>query len=86
MGEPFEVRDPTALLLQAHLPPGGDVDKVLRTIDEECDRLATDGLDDGRAGPDPGPDGHAHCCARATRCSAGRCGWPCSSSSAATRP
>ncbi len=47
MGEAFEVRDPTALLLQAHLPPGGDVDKVLRTVDEECDRLATDGLDDG---------------------------------------
>ena len=47
MGEPFEVRDPTALLLQAHLPPGGDVDKVLRTVDEELDRLATDGLADG---------------------------------------
>ena len=47
MGEPFEVRDPTALLLQTHLPPGGDVDKVLRTIDEECERLATDGLDKG---------------------------------------
>ena len=47
MGEAFEVRDPTALLLQAHLPIGGDVDKVLRTIDEECERLATDGLDDG---------------------------------------
>ena len=31
MGDPFDVRDPTALLLQAHLPPGGDVDKVLRT-------------------------------------------------------
>ncbi len=44
MGEPFEVRDPTALLLTAHLPPGGDVDKVLRTVDEELDRLATDGL------------------------------------------
>jgi zinc protease len=44
MGEPFAVRDPTALLLQAHLPPGGDVEKVLRTIDEEADRLANDGL------------------------------------------
>jgi zinc protease len=44
MGEPFEVRDPTALLLQAHLPPGGSSDKVLLTIDEELDRLATDGL------------------------------------------
>jgi predicted Zn-dependent peptidase len=47
LGEPFEVRDPTALVLQSHLPPGGDVDKVLRTIDEELDRLATGGLADG---------------------------------------
>ncbi|BCB79848.1 pitrilysin family protein [Phytohabitans flavus] len=47
MGEPWEVRDPTAFLLQAHLPPGGDVDKVLRTVDEELDRLATDGLAEG---------------------------------------
>jgi zinc protease len=44
MGEPFEVRDPTALLLQSHLPPGGDVDRVLATVDEELDRLANDGL------------------------------------------
>lgn len=47
MGEPFEVRDPTALLLQSHLPPGGSVDKVLVSIDEELDRLATDGLTAG---------------------------------------
>jgi zinc protease len=47
MGEPFEVRDPTALLIQLHLPPGGDSDKVLRTLDEELERLATDGLADG---------------------------------------
>lgn len=47
LGEPYEVRDPTAFLLQAHLPPGGDSDKVMRTIDEELDRLATDGLADG---------------------------------------
>ncbi|MFI6762919.1 M16 family metallopeptidase [Micromonospora sp. NPDC050417] len=47
MGEPFGVRDPTALLVEAHLPPGGDVDKVLRTIDEEAARVATDGLVDG---------------------------------------
>lgn len=47
MGDPFDVRDPTALLLQAHLPPDGDVDKVLQTVDEELDRLATDGLTDG---------------------------------------
>jgi predicted Zn-dependent peptidase len=47
MGEPWEVRDPTALLLQAHLPPGGDPDKVLRAVDEELDRLATGGLAPG---------------------------------------
>jgi predicted Zn-dependent peptidase len=47
MGEPFEVRDPTALVLQSHLPPGGDIEKVLRTIDEECERIATDGLEAG---------------------------------------
>ena len=47
MGEPFEVRDPTALVLQAHMPPGGDGDKLLRTVDEECERLATGGLDPG---------------------------------------
>lgn len=47
MGEPFEVRDPTALLLQAHLPPQGSVDKVLATFDEELDRLANDGLAPG---------------------------------------
>jgi predicted Zn-dependent peptidase len=44
MGEEYAVRNPTALLLQAHLPPGGDVDKVLRTVDEELDRLVTGGL------------------------------------------
>ena len=29
------------------MPPGGDVEKVLRTIDEECARIATDGLAPG---------------------------------------
>ncbi|ROO50837.1 putative Zn-dependent peptidase [Micromonospora sp. Llam0] len=43
-GEPFDVRDPAALVLQAHLPPGGDVDKVLGAVDEELDRLAVDGF------------------------------------------
>jgi zinc protease len=44
MGDEFQVRNPTALLMQAHMPPGGDAGKVLRTIDEELDRLAADGL------------------------------------------
>ena len=47
MGEEYTVRDPTALLLQAHLPPDGDVDKVLRTIDEELEKLVTGGLAPG---------------------------------------
>ncbi|MGA8117125.1 MAG: pitrilysin family protein [Actinocatenispora sp.] len=47
MGEPFEVRDPTAMVLQAHLPPGGQIDPVLRTVDEELERLATDGFEEG---------------------------------------
>ena len=46
-GEPFDVRDPSALVLQAHLPPGGDIDKVLTAVDEEIDRLATDGFTRG---------------------------------------
>jgi zinc protease len=47
MGEPFEVRDPTALLLQAHLPPGGSVDPVLATMAEECEKVANEGLAEG---------------------------------------
>jgi predicted Zn-dependent peptidase len=50
MGEPFEVRNPTAMLLQAHLPPGAGtpgVDSVLGVVSEECDRLAQDGLEPG---------------------------------------
>jgi zinc protease len=47
MGDEYQVRNPTALLLQAHLPPGGDAEKVLRTVDEELDRLATGGLKPG---------------------------------------
>jgi predicted Zn-dependent peptidase len=47
MGDPFDVRDPTAMLLQAHLPPGNRVAPVLATIAEETDRIAQDGLAEG---------------------------------------
>ncbi len=48
MGDPFDVRDPTALLLQAHLPPGGAGRcRCSRVIAEETDRLAQDGLAEG---------------------------------------
>lgn len=45
MGEPFSVQGPTAFVLQAHLPPDGDADKVMDTMDEEFRRLADDGVD-----------------------------------------
>jgi zinc protease len=47
MEDPFDVRNPTALILEAH--HGHDVpgDRVVKAVDEELDRLATDGLDDG---------------------------------------
>jgi zinc protease len=47
MGDEYQVRNPTAFLLQSHLPPGGDAEKVLRTVDEELDKLATGGLKPG---------------------------------------
>ena len=47
MGDPFDVRDPTALLLQANHPAAVGVDRVISTIDEEMRRLADDGLADG---------------------------------------
>jgi zinc protease len=47
MGDPFDVRDPTSMLLQAHLPPGGEVAPVLTAVNEETDRIAQDGLDAG---------------------------------------
>src|SRR5204863_10217937 len=47
MGEPFETRNPTAMLLQAHLPPGGGGDKALRIIQQGGGRLATDGPEPG---------------------------------------
>jgi len=44
MGDPFDVRDPTALLLQAHHAAAVGADRVVSTIDEELRRLADDGL------------------------------------------
>jgi zinc protease len=47
MGEPFDVRDPTALLLQVTHPRQVETDAVVRAVDEEIDRLASGGLRDG---------------------------------------
>ena len=47
MGEPFAVRNPTAIVMQAHLPVDGNVDNLLGTVDEELARVAQDGLAPG---------------------------------------
>jgi zinc protease len=44
-GDPFEVRDPDVLVLTAFHP--GPSDPVVAAIDEEIDRLASDGLEPG---------------------------------------
>ncbi|WP_144120722.1 M16 family metallopeptidase [Catellatospora sichuanensis] len=44
MGDPFDVRHPTALVLQAYLNPDESAEEVLNVIDEELTRLAMDGL------------------------------------------
>jgi predicted Zn-dependent peptidase len=47
MGDPFDVRDPTVLVFQAHHMPTAPVDAVLAAVTEEADRLAQDGLTAG---------------------------------------
>ena len=47
MGDPFDVRDPTAFLLQAYHAPTASADQVLDAATEEFERLATDGLQRG---------------------------------------
>ena len=44
MGDPFDVRDPTAVIFQAHHAPTASADDVLDAATEEFDRLATSGL------------------------------------------
>ncbi len=46
-GDPFDERDPTALTISAHYPDAGSLDAVLAAIDEELDRIATEGLERG---------------------------------------
>lgn len=44
LGDPFDVLGPTAMLLQAHLPPGSGVESPLAVMAEECAKVAEDGL------------------------------------------
>ena len=46
-GDPFDSRDPVSLTTQIIHPQQIRIDDVLTAVDEEIDRLATHGLDDG---------------------------------------
>ena len=46
MGDPLDARDPTPFMLEVHHAPEVSADTVLTAVDEEIERLATDGLDD----------------------------------------
>jgi predicted Zn-dependent peptidase len=46
LGNALDVLDPTALVVAARLPADGDVDAVVRSIDEEFERVAIDGVPD----------------------------------------
>jgi zinc protease len=44
LGDPLDARDPTPLLVEVHHPDETPVDAVLATVQEEVDRVATDGV------------------------------------------
>jgi hypothetical protein len=44
MEDAFDVRNPCPFVLEAHHPGDVPTDKVVAAVDEELDRLATDGL------------------------------------------
>jgi hypothetical protein len=44
MENAFDVRNPTALLIEAHHAPNVKGNRVVKAIDEELDRVATDGV------------------------------------------
>jgi predicted Zn-dependent peptidase len=46
MGDPLDARDPTPLMIEVHHAPDVAMTTVVSTVDEELDRLATDGCDD----------------------------------------
>jgi predicted Zn-dependent peptidase len=47
LGDPFDVRDPTVLIVQANYPVAVPTDTVLSTVDSELARVASDGLRQG---------------------------------------
>lgn len=46
-GDPFDQRDPMLLTIEARHPAESPADTILGAIDEELDKIATDGLDSG---------------------------------------
>ncbi len=47
LGDPLDARDPTPLMLEVHHPEQTSLDTVVAAVDEEVERLATDGLTPG---------------------------------------
>ncbi|SFB48046.1 Predicted Zn-dependent peptidase [Amycolatopsis marina] len=47
LDDPFVVRDPTGLAVCAYLQEDGQVESALRSVDEECARVAEHGLEPG---------------------------------------
>jgi predicted Zn-dependent peptidase len=45
LGDPLDARDPTPLMLEVHHPDETPLEAVVAAVDEEVERLATDGLD-----------------------------------------
>jgi predicted Zn-dependent peptidase len=46
-GDPFDERDPSAFTITAHYPDARSLDAILAAVDQELDRIATDGLEPG---------------------------------------
>ena len=46
-GDPFDQRDPVLMTLEVHHPDSTKADEVLGAVDEEIDRVASDGLEPG---------------------------------------
>jgi predicted Zn-dependent peptidase len=46
LGDSYDERDPTPLIVEVHHPEETSAESVIGAIDEEIDRLASDGLDD----------------------------------------
>ena len=73
MGEPFAVRDPTALVLQAHLPPGRRRRRRCCAPSTRSSTGSPPTASRPASSPAPRPGWPPTCCATPTRCSAGRC-------------